>query len=166
MMLVVRVWVFGIAEVEDILSDRLPVLLSKKRQFEFDGGGAGKTQLSPSSILGRLFTFEHSILKEHKLIKTGPYGIVRHLAYFAALGVYVGMFCWFCSRGSWMRESGVLATVPGKVVVYGIAALISSAMVMGLSRMQLGDELLKKEFGDERTEWAQRVRYKWILGVY
>ena len=41
--------------------------------------------------LGRMFTFEMSIRRNHKLIMSGPYAIVRHPSYVGSILVVSGM---------------------------------------------------------------------------
>src|SRR6516164_1744801 len=43
--------------------------------------------------LGQLYTFEMSIRKDHNLVKTGPYSIVRHPGYAGVLFTAMGMIC-------------------------------------------------------------------------
>ena len=42
-------------------------------------------------VLGRMFTFEMSIRRDHMLITSGPYGVVRHPGYTGFLLVVIGM---------------------------------------------------------------------------
>lgn len=47
--------------------------------------------------LGKLFTFEMSIRKNHKLVMSGPYAVVRHPGYTGILFTIVGIVCWHAS---------------------------------------------------------------------
>jgi len=116
--------------------------------------------------LGWLFTFEMSIRKDHRLIKSGPYEIVRHPGYTGILFTVVGMLCWHASPGSWVRECGIFDTRAGRIAVgmcLGLVSIITGAL---LSRMSKEDEALAKTFGHEWTEWAAAVPYKLIPKVY
>ena len=42
--------------------------------------------------LGRFFTFQLAVFKEHKLVTSGPYSIVRHPSYTALLIARTGLF--------------------------------------------------------------------------
>ena len=59
-------------------------------------------------ILGPQYTFQRAVIKEHKLVTSGPYRVVRHPAYTGfimhAAGLFTAQFC----PGSWAWESGVL----------------------------------------------------------
>lgn len=44
--------------------------------------------------LGSMFTFEMSIRKDHRLVTTGPYGVVRHPGYFGGLCAILGIVLW------------------------------------------------------------------------
>ena len=112
------------------------------------------------------FTAELSIQENHKLITTGPYGFVRHPGYSGGLAVQFGLFCWLCSRGSWVRESGVLDTVIGSVFFYAFALCQGTLATFAIRRMGREDEELGRVFGEEWDGWARRVRYNLIPGVY
>ena len=116
--------------------------------------------------MGPLFTGQLAILRDHKLITTGPYSVVRHPSYAALLAVYPGIACWFFSRGSWLRESGVLETTTGSLFVYSFGVLLFSNVLFGISRMGREDSELRKAFGAEWDLWARRVPYRLIPGVY
>jgi protein-S-isoprenylcysteine O-methyltransferase Ste14 len=57
-------------------------------------GLGGYIRYSCYRELGRLFTFEMSIRKDHKLVTSGPYSIVRHPGYTGAVLTVVGIICW------------------------------------------------------------------------
>ncbi|KAH7911531.1 hypothetical protein BJ138DRAFT_1085453 [Hygrophoropsis aurantiaca] len=116
--------------------------------------------------LGRFFTFQLSVRKEHALVTEGPYSIVRHPSY---TGMFMG-FAGFCvmngSRRSWLRTSGVL-NIP-IVRVFGLVAFSVFAMTVACLGMRIPkeDEMLRKKFGDEWENWARHVRYRLIPGVW
>ena len=118
------------------------------------------------SALGKHFTFETGIFKNHTLVKTGPYSHVRHPSYTGAVLAYAGLLCYYGSPGSWFMECIFKAATPGKV--FGLSyALIMSLVVAGLlSRIPKEDECLRKEFGKEWDAWAAEVPYVLIPGVY
>jgi protein-S-isoprenylcysteine O-methyltransferase Ste14 len=118
------------------------------------------------SALGKHFTFETAISKNHTLVKTGPYSHVRHPSYTGAVLAYLGLLCYYGSPGSWFMECVFRGSILGKV--FGISyALMMSLVVTGLlSRITKEDEGLKREFGPDWVEYAARVPYVLIPGVY
>jgi len=117
--------------------------------------------------LGRFFRFEISIQENHKLIVTGPYAYVRHPAYSGMLLANIGWFLWNGASGSWVKECGFFASPASKLclAVYTAIAILSTS-VIPFSRMSKEDEVLKREFGGQWDDWARRVRYSVIPGVY
>ncbi|KAF9468409.1 hypothetical protein BDZ94DRAFT_1246743 [Collybia nuda] len=117
-------------------------------------------------VMKAFFTFDVSIRKDHKLVATGPYGVVRHPSYSGMLMVYVGMVCWYGSRGSWLRQSGILET-RGGIVFFGMfGAMMGSVLVGLLRRMSVEDGILRKKFGEVWVEYANNVPYSLIPWIY
>ena len=127
---------------------------------------AGVLRLQCYRTMGRLFTYDVSIREGHQLVTTGPYSIVRHPSYTGALLMDIGMIPWFTSGGAWVMESGVMGTLPGTMVVFGIMADISGVCASLCRRMSVEDELLKDKFKEEWENWARRVPYALIPWVY
>jgi protein-S-isoprenylcysteine O-methyltransferase Ste14 len=115
--------------------------------------------------MNELFTFEATISKTHRLVTTGPYSVVRHPSYAGLLLMDVGIVCWFGSRGSFLRESGVLATVTGKLFFGNFAAWMLAVLVALLQRATVEDAALREKFGSEWEDWARRVPYAFLPGV-
>jgi len=167
-----------LASYDPAMADRISKLLMKK-------GTVDNLRLTPLTMAGTLFTiagcwlrlkcfrtlkefftFEISIRDNHRLVKTGPYAWVRHPAYTGSMVVFTGLCCWFAGHGSWVQESGVLDTVSGKILVYGFAAMYTKICTNLLQRMPEEDRLMKSSFGEEWEEWARRVPYWLIPGLY
>ena len=81
---------------------------------------------------------------------TGPYSIVRHPGYVAGtILTHISVLLIHATRGSWVRESGLLRFFPGKmgatlfVIVFGLAA---STL---LGRMTAEDRALRVRFRDK-----------------
>ncbi|KAF8186385.1 hypothetical protein BJ912DRAFT_852268 [Pholiota molesta] len=124
-------------------------------------------RLTTYRYLGRFFRYEASIQKDHQLIVTGPYSIVRHPSYTGFLISHPGWFLWQLSPGSWVRESGLWDTVAGKIVVLTYAeAIIFGTVYTVLRRMKAEDDALRKVFGEKWEQWAKEVPYFVIPGVY
>jgi protein-S-isoprenylcysteine O-methyltransferase Ste14 len=127
------------------------------------------------AALGRHFTFELAVRKDQKLVTSYPYNIVRHPSYLGgfvgALGANIAIFG---ARGGWVREALVPWTTSAspfaqKIVTSGIwvFTILQGILVVGLSaRVSSEDRMMKRHFGKEWEDWARRVPYKLIPGVY
>ncbi|KAF6760710.1 hypothetical protein DFP72DRAFT_1091896 [Ephemerocybe angulata] len=65
---------------------------------------------------------------------------------------------WVTERGSLVRESGILNSLVGKLVVLPIPITFLAVNVALLRRMRREDEALRQRFGSEWEDWARRVR--------
>jgi protein-S-isoprenylcysteine O-methyltransferase Ste14 len=83
--------------------------------------------------------------EEQKVISTGPYAIVRHPMYSAALIMSLGIVL---GLGSWV---GLLSLVPGILVV--------------VWRLLDEEKFLRKDL-PEYTEYMRKVRWRLIPGIY
>jgi protein-S-isoprenylcysteine O-methyltransferase Ste14 len=81
----------------------------------------------------------------HHVVDTGPYAIIRHPGYFAACILFAGTAL---SLGSWW------ALGPTAVVV-----------LLLLLRTAWEDRTLKAELPGY-ADYAQRVRFRWVLGLW
>ncbi|KAI0335772.1 hypothetical protein GY45DRAFT_701929 [Cubamyces sp. BRFM 1775] len=115
--------------------------------------------------LGRHFTFELSLRKDHKLVTDGPYAIVRHPSYTALIMVTVGTLLCLTGSGSWLAESGVMSTLVGRLLVVAWAAEVVWIPIVMILRVGTEDEILRKEFKEEWEAWSKRTPYKLIPGV-
>ncbi|KNZ77957.1 putative protein-S-isoprenylcysteine O-methyltransferase [Termitomyces sp. J132] len=123
-------------------------------------------RLKAFRTLREFYTFEMTLRENHRLVTSGPYRYVRHPGYTAFTTIFLGLCCWFSSRGSWVRESGILGTVAGKAFVGSFTALFVKMWVSLLQRMPEEDCLMQASFGKEWEDWARRVPYWLIPGVY
>ena len=118
--------------------------------------------------LGRMFTFELSLRKNHQLITSGPYSVVRHPSYTGGVLALLGALTCYISPGSWFIEcSGLFPPSWTEFVVFScwlIAALIGWLVIS--PRLRKEDAMLRKEFGSQWDEWSANVPYKLIPGVY
>ncbi|KAI0948030.1 hypothetical protein AcW1_009644 [Taiwanofungus camphoratus] len=116
--------------------------------------------------LGRLFTYEITIRKDHQLVTSGPYSWVRHPSYTSAVTAVVGMGICYGARGSWLRECGVLATPGGQFVSWAYVLLVLYGSTAVAMRTPQEDKLLKGQFGEQWDEWAKKVPYRLVPGIY
>ena len=116
--------------------------------------------------LGRFFRFEASIQKDHELIVSGPYSVVRHPSYTGLIFIAGGLFPWHLSKGSWFIESGSWNTILGRslVMIYFSVLILISFFI--LARMSKEDIALRNQFGKKWDDWAKRVPYSVIPGIY
>lgn len=126
----------------------------------------GLIRLNCYRALGRYFTFELSIFKEHKLITAGPYSIVRHPAYTGTLLALFGNCLSQLTPGSWIRESGVLGTWAGLCFFVVWSFIAAYAVYIVFSRVKVEDMFLKEEFGQQWVDWEKNVKFMLIPGVF
>ncbi|KAJ7499875.1 hypothetical protein FB451DRAFT_1549374 [Mycena latifolia] len=123
-------------------------------------------RLSCYRALGKHFTFETGIARDHRLVTTGPYSHIRHPSYTGAVLTYLGILCYYGSPGSWFMECVFKGSTAG-TVFFATWILATSLVVTGLlSRISKEDEGLKGAFGEEWEAFAARVPYVLIPGLY
>ena len=116
--------------------------------------------------LGRFFRFEASIQEDHELIVSGPYSIVRHPSYTGLILIFCGWIPWTLSKGSWIMESGLWNTMLGRVLVMMYFNLFVVVIFFTTSRMSKEDAALRNQFGKKWDDWAKRVPYSILPGIY
>ncbi|KZT10509.1 uncharacterized protein LAESUDRAFT_428031 [Laetiporus sulphureus 93-53] len=116
--------------------------------------------------LGRHFTFELTVKDKHKLCTTGPYSIVRHPSYTGLQMNILALVLWVSSRGSWFRESGLFNGTVGQAIAWLFMVLQVYGAANLMARTVREDVVLSKEFPEEWQQWAERVPYRLIPGVY
>ena len=127
---------------------------------------SGALRLACYKTLGSLFTFELTLRSDHRLVTSGPYAFVRHPSYSGVVLGVLGTLLVHFGPGSWWAEAGWLGTLAGRVYAIcwcGMEAYVLSSI---MARAPTEDALLKKQFGAEWDEWAARVPYRVIPGVF
>ncbi|KAM6501316.1 hypothetical protein JOM56_004330 [Amanita muscaria] len=179
-------WIAAFAESAVIIATAFPSLPMSETilKYMLFGGNGSHVRLTETSIialflsllgarirtgcfreLGQNFTFEMAIRKEHELVTTGLYGIVRHPSYTGYLMTTIAVTLLHGARGSWVRESGLLSMVVGKVII-GFLSLITWVVCGALlRRMKEEDGELRKRFGLQWDHWASHVPYRLIPGL-
>ncbi|KAF9234413.1 hypothetical protein BU15DRAFT_89987 [Melanogaster broomeanus] len=116
--------------------------------------------------LGRHFTHHLAVRKDHQLITTGPYAIVRHPSYLFGIVSGLGMSLIIASPGSFTLSCGWLETVLGKTVI-GIWAMQNVlCWVLSYARTKSEDAMLRSHFREEWDDYSQRVRYRLVPGLF
>jgi protein-S-isoprenylcysteine O-methyltransferase Ste14 len=122
-------------------------------------------RLTCYKTLGEFFTYEITIRKNHKLITWGLYSWVRHPGYSSLIAIDVGLALSFATHGSWVRESDMLSTTWGQVLVGSQIAIIVIHIAAIFLRMDIEDAALRKAFPAEWNEWAEKVAYRLVPGI-
>lgn len=131
------------------------------------------------AALGRLFTFTHTTLSEHRLVTDGPYSVVRHASYSGEVLVRGGTICMLLCSGGWISESGAFSSNgasprlgPETVIVRLAGAAVSFLVVWAFLntsflfwRAPREDATLQKKFGSQWEEYRNRVPWMFIPHV-
>lgn len=116
--------------------------------------------------LGRFFTFDLALRKEHKLVTSGPYSVVRHPAYTGAILFVLGARMCLHDDGSLLHALGVWDSLHGKILECAGHVLAALAIFSFVGRVKKEDEALKNEFGQEWEEWARRTPWRLIPDIW
>jgi len=135
------------------------------------------------ATLGRHFTFTHTTLAQHQLVKDGPYSVVRHASYSGEILVRGGIILMLICPGSWAYEFGIVgsgktnmlladafeafdigsvfALLAGWLLVFHVCwATFNTSFLIW--RSSLEDATLKEKFGAEWEAYRKQVPYKFI----
>ena len=116
--------------------------------------------------LGQLFTFRLSIRKDHHLITTGPYAVVRHPSYSGAMLYLIGTGVALLGPRSVYSELGLWRKPYWNAVGAIDAVMLIFVYSAGIMRMYEEDRVMREQFKDEWTEWAKRTPYKIIPYIW
>ena len=96
--------------------------------------------------LGKLFTVDVGIQKEHRVVQDGPYRLVRHPSYSGAMIAMTGVAC---LTFNWL---GFIVIVGGCLAAYMI-------------RISVEERVLMSNFGDDYRRYAARTKrlIPWIF---
>lgn len=137
--------------------------------------GGALFRIASFCVMGRHFTYELSVKPEHRLVTSFPYSVVRHPSYTGAFVAIAGVNAMlFGARGGFVREVIFARNGWDEVPRRGLATAImvglgtfQAAFSFGLlSRVPQEDAMMRKEFGKEWDDWAKRVPYKLVPGIY
>ena len=112
--------------------------------------------------LGRAFTYELAVRKDHRLVTTGPYAVVRHPSYTALFIHFPAALMSQMGPGSWWYESGLWSTGVG--IAAGVLWSFSTAVfcILFVQRGWNEDKVMQEEFGEKWNEWARKTPYKYL----
>lgn len=129
--------------------------------------GLGATlRASCYRFLGKNFTFELALRKEHQLCTDGPYSFVRHPSYTGLVLATIGHTLCILGPGSWWAECHAYYTPIGKLVAAQWMVLAGVMLGMVFTRVGKEDAVLKEAFESQWVEWARRTPYAMIPFVY
>lgn len=118
------------------------------------------------STLGKFWSFWLSIKEEHRIVTNGPYSIVRHPSYTGVLLQNVGLVIMHGSEGSWVRQSGILQLPYMKVSAAVILCTLTIGVLTIIKQCSVEDKVLQRAMGEDWANWAKKVKYRLLPGVY
>ncbi|KAI0674671.1 hypothetical protein C8Q78DRAFT_966488 [Trametes maxima] len=116
--------------------------------------------------LGRLFTWQMAVQRNHELVTTGPYAYVRHPSYAGWVLMVTGNFALLFQKGSYFVEADWWSRVTGKLLAVCIVGYLTFVTISLLRRMAKEDTVLRNEFGAKWEDWSKKTPYRLIPYVY
>ena len=136
--------------------------------------GGSLFRVASFRAMGKQFTYELTVQRGHRLITAFPYSVVRHPGYTGVFAAVTGANIMFLgARGGFVREvlfRNGLDELPRRGLVaatmIGLGMFQAAFYLSVPARVPQEEALMKKEFGKEWEDWAKRVPYKLIPGIY
>jgi protein-S-isoprenylcysteine O-methyltransferase len=97
-------------------------------------------------ILGRFFTVDVVIEKDHEVVERGPFRYVRHPSYSGVLLAFVG---WALTLGNWAA----------------IVVVVVPIFIAFVRRMNVEEKALRGALGDRYAEYMERTK-RLVPGIY
>lgn len=111
--------------------------------------------------LGKYFTFRLSIRAEHRIIRSGPYGVVRNPSY---TGMHIMIFAFMI-----IMQNGHALKVDSPVMQWAIGlflAFLVGPLVMTSHRIRSEEKMLAENFASDWKAYKQEVPYRLIPYVW
>ena len=109
------------------------------------------------------FTYQLAVRDGHRLVKDGPYSIVRHPSYTGIQLFMMGsVISYFCPGSFWSqyRKISPFTDLAAGGVAWTYCACCLYLFCGAFVRARLEDGVLQKEFGEEWAEWSKRTSYR------
>ncbi len=116
--------------------------------------------------LGRSYTFELALLKEHHLVTGGIYSVVRHPGYLGGLLFLYGAAICQLGRGSYWEASDVGKSLAGYIFGWVYLLCIAQISVAAVIRTRQEDRVLRAEFRAEWDAWASNTRCRLVPFIF
>lgn len=117
--------------------------------------------------LGRFFTFDLAILKEHRLVTSGPYAYVRHPSYTGGIMMCIGIIIQLYGSQSYLSGCGILTSSywPFRVCAFlpGFLAFITATGMV--YRCKTEDQMLLSKFGIKWDDYRKAVPHSLVPGI-
>jgi protein-S-isoprenylcysteine O-methyltransferase Ste14 len=132
-------------------------------------------RMSAYRTMGKHFTFQLALRKDHTLVTAYPYNVVRHPSYTGYLATMGGSALALGTPDGWVRAALLpwLASAPATPAKVCAAACLALGLatyvfvtVMFLSRVTTEDTMLRRRFGSQWVAWADRVPHKIVPLVF
>ncbi|KAG1855325.1 hypothetical protein DFJ58DRAFT_727520 [Suillus subalutaceus] len=79
---------------------------------------------------------------------------------------YVGIVITHGSQRSWMRQSGILEVPYMKVLAAIVFFLLTTGALGAINRPSVEDKMMQRALGEDWENWAKKVKYRLLPGVY
>ncbi|KAL5523212.1 hypothetical protein ACEPAF_1479 [Sanghuangporus sanghuang] len=130
--------------------------------------------------MGRFFSFTHTTLEGHQLVRSGPYGVVRHPSYTGEVFVRGGMILLLLAPTGYARSCGALQAyqmVTSDELAGALQAILFASVRVAVTfyvtwisfnssyliwRAPKEDASLREAFGKQWEEYAKEVPYRFI----
>ncbi len=96
-------------------------------------------RLAAVASLGKYFTVDVTIRRNHRLQTNGLYSIVRHPSYFASLLSFIGFGI---SLNNWLS----------------LLLIVAAVLVVFMNRIKIEEKVLIEQFGDEYLQYKKRTK--------
>ncbi|KIP01825.1 hypothetical protein PHLGIDRAFT_32420 [Phlebiopsis gigantea 11061_1 CR5-6] len=116
--------------------------------------------------LGKFFTWQLAVKKDHALITHGPYAVVRHPSYTGSVMLGIGTVLAHFGPGGWYHECVGYGSWASRLFVGAWGGWSLALIGILLARVPAEDAILRNEFGEEWDAWARRTPYRLIPYVY
>ncbi|KAF8074146.1 hypothetical protein FPV67DRAFT_790762 [Lyophyllum atratum] len=127
----------------------------------------GHIRIAAQRTLGKYFTWEISLKKDHKLCTIGPYSVVRHPGYLGIWIVRVAIDIIQSSSETVLNDC-LRPRYPTLVnlLIWENYLFTASLFVWMSFRAKWEDDLMKKEFSVSWKRWAEQTPYRIVPYIY